>query len=214
MWAQELNGYPQSGSRLTVTAACLGAVVLLYGGSFFTRDWRAPAFHQPGQPLAEQAALRPIRGAARPMTAEVIPAEPPRAAVHTTRIEPEVTSALPRGSEPLASSPAAATSDRAGPSAETPPPGLAQAAAPKPVAQAARLRNQAVSRQRADTLACGHSPWLRGKWPGPAAIGLLQRPPRQVLRLPSYSSFFFRGPATERCQNATSIPGSAGRCIT
>src|SRR4051794_34337320 len=79
-----------SGSRLQVTGLCLGAVALLYSGSFYTRDWRL-VVHQAGQPLAEQVLVRSIKLAAEPM-ANAKSAEPPaRIAERTTRAEPEVT---------------------------------------------------------------------------------------------------------------------------
>ena len=141
-----------SGSRLPVAVVCLGAVALLYAGSFYTRDWR-PVVHQAGRPLAETASARSTVAAARPMALDAKPAEvPARIAERTTRAEPEVTGALSRSPEPGASSPAAvkaaSPSEQAGPSSEAPPPRL-QAAAAKPVVHHTRLRTQeAVRRPR------------------------------------------------------------------
>jgi len=174
MWAQELNGYHRSGSRLRATAICLGGIALIYGGSFFTRDWRAPKAHLPGQPLAEQAAVRPIRAAARPVVVETtdsVAAATPRigpevtsAAVETTRsvaastpsVGPEVTGALPKAS-PTVSPPASANSGRLAaprPSSKAPPHTLAQAAAAHAAAKASpkappRTLAQAAAPKRA-----------------------------------------------------------------
>src|SRR5215212_172997 len=139
-----------SGSRLPVAVVCLGAVALLYAGSFYTRDWR-PVVHQAGRPLTETVSARSTVAAARPMTLDAKPAEvPARIAERTTRAEPEVTGAVPRGAEPIASSPAAAkvasSSEQAGPSSEASPPRL-QAAAAKPVVHHTRLRTQGTVRQ-------------------------------------------------------------------
>src|SRR5690349_8136555 len=109
MWAHQINGYHRSGSRLRVPAACLGAVAVLYLGSFFTRDWRAPAPDQPGQPRAEQISVRPIRGAVRREAVEAVPADPVRVAIPVPRVDPEVTGAVPRNDEPAANSPLDAT---------------------------------------------------------------------------------------------------------
>src|SRR5689334_3078255 len=106
MWAHQLNGYHRPRSRLRAPAVCLVAIALLYGGSFFTRDWRAPALHQPGQPLAEQVAVRPTRGTARPMSVSAIPAE--SAPQTVTGAEPEATGALPKNGEPVTNPPSAA----------------------------------------------------------------------------------------------------------
>jgi hypothetical protein len=144
MWAHH-NG---SGSCLRVTSLCLGAFALLYGGSFYTRDWR-PMVHQAGQPLAETVSARSTVAAAQPTTLDAKPTEvPARIAEHTTRAEPEVTGAVPRSPEPVASSPAAAasSSEQAGPSSEAPPPRL-QAAAAKPVVHHTRLRTQRATRR-------------------------------------------------------------------
>jgi hypothetical protein len=97
--------------------------------------------------VTEHAAVRPIRGTARPTAVGAIPAEPSAlVGVSTTRVEPEVTSALPRNPEPLASPPTAAKgpspSDRASKPAGTPPPSHAQPAASKAVAHHGRLRMQ------------------------------------------------------------------------
>ena len=154
MWAH----HDGAGSRLPAVGFCLGAVALLYGGSFYTRDWR-PAVHQAGQPVTEQSA-RPTKAGARPMAMEAMPSElPARVAVHTVRAEPEVTGALPKGPEPLASPPTAATtapasSGQAGPSSEAPPPRVqAQATAPRPAVSPtrvhhARLRTERAARQQ------------------------------------------------------------------
>src|SRR5215207_9634916 len=114
-----------SGSRLRVTGLCFGAVALLYGGSFYTRDWR-PALHQAGQRAAEQASLRSTKLPSGPK-ANAKPVEPPaRVAERTIRAEPEVTGAIPKAPEPLASPLAAtktaSTSERSGHSTEAPPP--------------------------------------------------------------------------------------------
>src|SRR3954470_23623882 len=100
MWAQELNGYHRSGSRLRATAICLGGIALVYGVWFFTRDWRAPEAHLPGQPRAEQAAVRPIRAAARPVVVETTGS----VAAATPRIGPEVTSAAVETTRSVAAS--------------------------------------------------------------------------------------------------------------
>src|SRR5215207_3873241 len=92
-----------SGSRLPVAVVCLGAVALLYAGSFYTRDWR-PVVHQAGRPLTETVSARSTVAVARPMTLDAKPAEvPARIAERTTRAEPEVTGAVPRSPEPVAS---------------------------------------------------------------------------------------------------------------
>jgi hypothetical protein len=153
LWAHELNGYHRSGSRWRVIAICLGAVALIYGASLFTRDWRAPAPQQPGQPLAEQAAVRPIRGAARAVALETIPDVTGSVAAAAPRVEPEVTSALPRAAEPPASPPAAAkaaaVTEGAERSAETVPRTQAQAPAAKRTVRHAGVRmTRAASRRR------------------------------------------------------------------
>src|SRR5215210_4098939 len=146
MWAHH-NG---SGSCLRVTGLCLGAFALLYGGSFYTRDWR-PVVHQAGQPLGETVSARSTVAAARPLTLDARPAEvPARIAERTTRAEPEVTGAVPRSPEPVASSPTAAKVaspwEQAGPSSEALLPRL-QAAAAKPVVHHTRLRTQEAARR-------------------------------------------------------------------
>src|SRR5215212_2260892 len=136
-----------SGSRLPVAVVCLGAFAFLYGGSFYTRDWR-PVVHQAGRPLAETVSARSTVVAARPMTLDAKPAEvPARMAERTTRAEPEVTGAVPRSPEPVASSPAAvkaaSPSEQAAPSSEAIPSRLQAApAAAKPVVHHMRLRTQ------------------------------------------------------------------------
>ena len=102
-----MSAYHQrSGSPLRVAGFCLLAITLLYGGSFYTRDWRV-AVHQAGQPVAEQP-IRPMRGAVRPVATEAMPTQlPARVAANAVYAEPEVTGAVPRGPEPGASPPTA-----------------------------------------------------------------------------------------------------------
>src|SRR5215210_5096467 len=134
MWSHH-NG---SGSRLRAACFCLGAFALLYGGSFYTRDWR-PVVHEAGQPVAETVSARSTVAAAQPMTLDAKPAEvPARIAERATRAEPEITGALPRSPELVASSPAAAkaapASERAVHSSDAPLPSIErQPTAPKPV---------------------------------------------------------------------------------
>jgi len=102
-----MSAYHQrSGSPLRVAGLSLLAITLLYGGSFYTRDWRV-AVHQAGQPVAEQP-IRPTRGAVRPVATEVMPTQlPARVAANAVYAEPEVTGSVPRGPEPGASPPTA-----------------------------------------------------------------------------------------------------------
>src|SRR4051812_36388586 len=99
---QPMSTYRQrSGSRLPAAGFCLGAVALLYGGSFYTRDWRL-VIHRAGQPVTAPVSARSALEA-RPLSPHVKPSElPARVAVHTARVEPEVTGALPKGPDPLA----------------------------------------------------------------------------------------------------------------
>src|SRR6476659_7413542 len=82
----------RSGSRLRVTALCLGAFALLYGGSFYTRDWRT-AVPEGAHPI-ERAGVRAAAVAA-PLarTAKLDEPRPP-AAQPIARTEPDVTGAL------------------------------------------------------------------------------------------------------------------------
>src|SRR4051794_8769572 len=91
-----------SGSRLRAAGLCLGAVALLYGGSFYTRDWRSVVAHA-GQPAGEQL---PARANVALHAAETKPTEAP------VRIGPEVTGALPRDAGPVTTSRAAKTVTR------------------------------------------------------------------------------------------------------
>ncbi len=65
-----------SGSRLGVAGVCLASLVLLYGASFFTRDWRT-VVPQPGLVAAEpvftraKPTLRPTESLAEPTRAGV-----------------------------------------------------------------------------------------------------------------------------------------------
>src|SRR4051794_36223393 len=92
----------RSRSRLRAAALCLGAVALLYGGSFYTRDWRSVVAHA-GQPAGEPV---PARANVALHTAEMKPTEAP------VRVEPEVTGALPRDAEPVTTSRSAQTVTR------------------------------------------------------------------------------------------------------
>src|SRR4051812_46044837 len=93
--------YPRSGSPLRASALCLGAFALLYGGSFYTRDWRT-AVPEGGHSVVPAPLAR---------TAKIV--EPlPRAAQPVARTEPDVTGAL------------ASRSDRAQHRSELPRPGL------------------------------------------------------------------------------------------
>jgi hypothetical protein len=82
--------YHGSGSRLRVTVLCVGAFALLYGGSFYTRDWRTAVPH--GARPVEQAAVRSARLAASLVTVAKVDEPPPSAGV--ARAEPDVTGAL------------------------------------------------------------------------------------------------------------------------
>jgi hypothetical protein len=146
--------HQRSGSRLPAVGFCLGAVALLYGGSFYTRDWR-PVIHRAGQPVTAPVSARSALEA-RPLSPDVKPSElPARVAVHTVRVEPEVTGALPKGPEPLASPPPAATaaparSGQASPSSEVPPPHVeAQATAPRPAVSPIRVDHTRLRAERA-----------------------------------------------------------------
>jgi len=92
----------RSGSRLRAAALCFGAVALLYGGSFYTRDWRSVVAHA-GQPAGEPL---PARATVALHAAETKPTAAP------VRVEPEVTGALPRDAEPVTTSRAAKTVTR------------------------------------------------------------------------------------------------------
>ena len=102
-----MSAYHQrSGSPLRVAGLSLLAITLLYGGSFYTRDWRV-AVHQAGQPLAEQL-IRPSRGAMRPVAIEAMPTQlPARVATQAAHAEPEVTGAVARSPEPVVGPPTA-----------------------------------------------------------------------------------------------------------
>src|SRR3954467_14768583 len=102
--------YHRSGSRLRVIALCLGAFALLYGGSFYTRDWRT-AVPQGAHPVERSAVRAGVVAAPLARTAKLD--EPlPRAAQPAARTEPDVTGAL------------ASRSDRARHRSELPRPGL------------------------------------------------------------------------------------------
>ena len=143
--------YQASGSRLPAVGFCVAAVVLLYGGSFYTRDWR-PVVHQAGQPVAEQGSARSAL-VARPTASDAKPAEPPtRFVERTARVEPEVTGAVARVPEPVASPPAAVKApsgaEQAGAPAEAPSPRTeAQAQAPRQAANPVRSRTQQQTRR-------------------------------------------------------------------
>src|SRR3954453_20114797 len=84
----------RSGSRSRVTALCLGAFALLYGGSFYTRDWRTTV------PDGARPVAAGIRSAAAPLaTVAKLDEPPPRAAQVVARSEPDVTGALASRSE-------------------------------------------------------------------------------------------------------------------
>ena len=81
----------RSGSRLRVTALCLGAFALLYGGSFYTRDWRTAV--PQGAHAVERSGVRAAVVAA-PLARTAKLDEPlPRAAQPAARTEPDVTGA-------------------------------------------------------------------------------------------------------------------------
>ena len=79
-------------SRLRKAGLCLGAFVLIYATSFFTRDWRSVVPH------AEQTAVeqRPVRTKVEARTAEATLANAP------VWRDPEVTGSLPKDAEPVA----------------------------------------------------------------------------------------------------------------
>src|SRR4051794_38100301 len=127
----------RSGSRLRAAGLCFGAVALLYGGSFYTRDWRSVVAHA-GQPASEQL---PPRATVALHAGGMKPTETP------VRVEPEVTGALPRDAEPVAAPRAAQTVTRpaASPHAQSQPaPSRARvhhaSAQPTPVAAAPAVR--------------------------------------------------------------------------
>ena len=137
--------YEGSGSRLPAVGFCLGAVAMLYGGSFYTRDWR-PVVHKAGQPVAEQVSARSAF-VARPMAPDAKPAEPPSRLVElTARVEPEVTGAVARVPKPVASSPAAVKA----PSGAEQASALSDASLPRTEAQAEAAR-QAANPVRSQT---------------------------------------------------------------
>jgi len=84
--------YPRSGSRLRVTALCLGAFALLYGGSFYTHEWRT-AVPEGAHPV-ERAGVRAVVVAAPLARTAKIGEPPPRAAQLVARTEPDVTGTL------------------------------------------------------------------------------------------------------------------------
>jgi hypothetical protein len=168
-----MSAYHQrSGSPLRVAGLSLLAITLLYGGSFYTRDWRL-AVHQAEQPLAEQP-IRPSRGAMRPVAIEAMPTQlPARVATQAAHAEPEVTGAVSRSPEPVVGPPtaplAAATpsgqggslsaataapapvpSRQATPSSEASPPRVEVQATPRqPAAQPTRVRHARLLTERA-----------------------------------------------------------------
>lgn len=89
----------RSGSRLRTAGLCFGMFVLLYGTSFYTRDWRSLVSHS-GQPAVEQASVRSKVAA---HSAETKLTEAP------VWVEPEVTGSLPKNAEPVAGAPAKET---------------------------------------------------------------------------------------------------------
>ena len=137
--------YQASGSRLPAVGFCVAAVALLYGGSFYTRDWR-PVVHQAGQPVAEQGSARSAL-VARPMALDTKPAGPPTRLVElTARVEPEVTGAVARVPEAVASPPAAVKAPSGAEQASAP----SGASLPRTEAQAEALR-QAANPVRSQT---------------------------------------------------------------
>ena len=174
-----MSAYGQrSGSLLRVTGVCLGAIVLLYGGSLYSRDWRL-AVNQAGQPVNVQP-LRPTT--ARPVAMEAVPAGlPAQGAVRTSHVKPEVTRAVSPGPDPQASAPTAATapsqSEQAGPPsnapsrvAAAPSRVAAQAEAWRKTANPARSRTQQATRRppvqysrlRAQPAAPQQAAWTQG----------------------------------------------------
>ena len=168
-----MSAYHQrSGSPLRVAGICLLTITLLYGGSFYTRDWRL-AVHQAGQPVAEQP-IRPTKGAVRPVAIEAQPTQlPARVVAQPVPVEPEVTGAVSRGPESIESPPpaslAAATlvgqggslsaatappapvrSRQATLSSEASPPRVEVQVTPRqPAAQPARVRHARLLSERA-----------------------------------------------------------------
>ena len=151
---------------------------MLYGGSFYTRDWR-PVVHKAGQPVAEQVSARSAF-VARPMAPDAKPAEPPSRLVElTARVEPEVTGAVARVPEPVASSPAAVKA----PSGAEQASALSDASLPRTEAQAeaARRRPTPFVRKpserpddhKSNTLACGRNERPRGRLRGSKPPGRL-----------------------------------------
>src|SRR5215207_8397891 len=89
----------RSRSRLKTVGLCLGAFVLLYANSFYTRDWRTVV------PNAEPTAAeqRPIRSKIVPSTVEAALTDAP------VWRDPDVTGSLPKAAEPVAAPPARQT---------------------------------------------------------------------------------------------------------
>jgi len=107
----------RSPSWRAATVLSMGALMLLYGGSFYTRDWR------PAAPQAERSTERQAtaRSDATPRLDRVTHAEP------RPLIEPETTGALAGVAEPPSGSTTA-------PHPSTSPSLQAQAAPPRPPA--------------------------------------------------------------------------------
>src|SRR3954451_8955854 len=82
----------RSGSRLRVIALCLGAFALLYGGSFYTRDWRT-AVPEGAHPVERSGVRAAVVAAPLARTAK-LDKPLPRAAKPAARTEPYVTGAL------------------------------------------------------------------------------------------------------------------------
>ena len=168
-----MSAYHQrSGSPLRAAGFCLLAITLLYGGSFYTRDWRV-AVHKAGQPVAEQL-IRPMRGAVRPVATEAMPTQlPARVAANAVHAEPEVTGAVARSPEPgvgpptaplaaatpsgqggslsaATAAPAPVPSRQATPSSEASPPRVEVQATPRqPAAQPTRVHDARLLTERA-----------------------------------------------------------------
>ena len=79
-------------SRLGKVGLCFGVFALLYGTSFYTRDWQSVATHA-DQTASEQ---RPVRTKVGPRTAEATLTQAP------VWRDPEVTGSLPKDAEPVA----------------------------------------------------------------------------------------------------------------
>jgi len=115
------------GPRIRMMGLRVGALVLLfYGASFFTRDWR-PIVPQAGQPAVAQAAAR-SKAPLYPVKAVLHPA-PAKPDALPSLVEPVTTGALPRSAEAVTR-----------PSASPPPRQHSQPVAPRSRVQQKRTQ--------------------------------------------------------------------------